>query len=90
MQVIAERTLEFLDSSASQVRKIRVALGRPVRVVLGDPNRARRRRSCHAEDCSMTRFATRAPRRMVAPRLRRKRDRMTAIDLRYGFDHQMT
>jgi hypothetical protein len=36
MEVIAERTLDFLDSSMSQVRKIRVALGRPVRVVLGD------------------------------------------------------
>lgn len=36
MDVIAERTLEFLDSSTSQVRKIRVALGRPVQVVLGD------------------------------------------------------
>jgi hypothetical protein len=36
MEVIAERTLDFLDSSASQVRKTRVALGRPVRVVLGD------------------------------------------------------
>ena len=36
MDVIAERTLEFLDPSASEARKIRVALGRPVRVVLGD------------------------------------------------------
>jgi hypothetical protein len=36
MEVIAERTLDFLDSSTSRVRKIRVALGRPVQVMLGD------------------------------------------------------
>jgi len=37
MEVIAERILEFRESSASRARKIRVALGRPVQVVLGDP-----------------------------------------------------
>lgn len=36
MDVIAERTLDFLDSSASKVRRIRVVLGRPAQVVLGN------------------------------------------------------
>lgn len=41
MDVIAERTLDFLDSSTSQIRKIRVGLGRPVQVVLGDAQQSK-------------------------------------------------
>jgi hypothetical protein len=38
MEVIAERTLEFLESGTTQPHTIRVALGKPVRVVVGEPD----------------------------------------------------
>jgi hypothetical protein len=40
MDVIAERTLEFMESGTTQPQKIRVALGKPVQVSLGDPEQA--------------------------------------------------
>jgi uncharacterized protein DUF6968 len=40
MEIIAERTLEFLESGTTQPHKIRIVLGKPVQVVLGDPAQA--------------------------------------------------
>ncbi|MEO5726899.1 MAG: hypothetical protein ABIV93_07880, partial [Byssovorax sp.] len=36
MEVIAERTLEFMESGATQPHTIRIMLGKPIRVVFED------------------------------------------------------